>query len=221
MELRRAGEPRRAADRLRRLDRIGDWDDLIHEFGAEYVRDYQKFLVIKVLDRDFTADESKQVHTPTLPVERVWRAHLLRPRHYAKCCRVLAGPFDTLVDHAPYTATACGLDERWMRTKRRLREAFGPPSKRVKADDDDKPTSSAQIEIFVRTINGDTVTMNVTPSDSVGSVKLHLLLTGHAPDPRSVLLFAGRQLREGTTLAANGITQNQTTIRAIPRMNGC
>ena len=203
----------RAAECIGRLDRVGDWDALMREFGAGALREYKEFLVVKALDGDYSVDEDSLKNAPGGKVDAVWHAHMQRPSHYHKCCRVLADEEDTLVDHDPATGSRADLETRREHTKRRLEDAFGPPEKRVAAQ-------GFTITIFVKRISGLTQSLLLRSNVTVLYVKQRLRGQGWGEPDTQVLVYLNRRLSDERSLEDYGIG-NESTIFFLQRLAGC
>ena len=67
-------------------------------------------------------------------------------------------------------------------------------------------------QIFVRTISGKTITIDVQPTDTIATVKTKILRKDSAPEqPQAVrLVFAGKQLQDACSLREYGIDRDCT-----------
>eukprot|EP00985_Skeletonema_marinoi_P010950 scaffold5154_cov85-Skeletonema_marinoi.AAC.2 len=219
--------PQGASALVKRCMRTHGWDEAK---ARKVLIAYRQFMILKKEMKDWDAE----ILSPCYLVDQMWHCHILDVVNYCHDMMLLCGH---VVGHNPDGALdAAGKQKRDDTTRAALQGHFGSYDEEVWAfspiaseneGTDESGNSSSEskrsgdtMQIFIKGLDGRTYTLRVRPTTTVASVKAAIRKEKDIPADMQRLIFAGKDLEDGNTLADYNIGR-ENTLHLLLKLLGC
>ena len=185
------------------------------------INEYKKFMVLKNISSDWDAE----MLSPAPAIDMAWHEHILDTANYREFCEIFPQP----VNHNP--EGVFDVDEKFDRYRKTLGlyyQYFGYFYPRTHKDSiwlypdflESHGVLKGGFQLFVKTLTGKTITINVDDNSYVWELKLRIQYKEGIPMDQMRLIFCGSNLLDSKLCGELGIAK-ESTIHLVLKCRGC
>ncbi len=215
----------RDGNRLWLEQRCARWFGCDERAAKRMVDEYERFLAIKLHERDFRAGAC----SPPDAIDAVWRAHVLDTERYALDCFEATG-----LEHEVFVYRPDDDADEDLRTRRRAHtlalyeKLFGQKpgvlwmgDKNEEDGEQQAEEKSSRMVFQVSATNGRRITVGGRPSDSIRFIKNQIRAFWQVPPQHQMLCYGGEELEDHRSLRDCAIVSYGIVYMVRTDIGGC